>query len=318
MDKRSDMKGPIFIVGAPRSGTTLLQYMLRSHPNISLPTGESHFMVPIYKSRKKFGDLQKKTNLRRLLHTMYHQSRDFLETDLHGIHFEIESIIDLLHEKEMSKVQDVFSWLLMENAKGEGKSRWGDKTPWYLLHMPMILEMFPDAQFIHIIRDGRDVAFSLFGRKEDFGVYNIFRAAEYWSIYMEKGQEVGSSLPVSTYMEVRYEDILANPEKECRRICRFLGEEFTDKIVQYRTSSTPGKTPLLLKPIQPDNACKWKNKMTKRQQTTFEAVAWDLLKRNGYETTGEKRDISFIEKFLSRFHNSFCNLIYRKKWVGLR
>ena len=55
---------PIFIVGAPRSGTTLLQYMLRSHPNISIPTGESHFFIPLLKNSKKYGDLNKLKNVK--------------------------------------------------------------------------------------------------------------------------------------------------------------------------------------------------------------------------------------------------------------
>ena len=82
--------GPIFIVGAPRSGTTLLQYMLRSHPRISLPTGESHFIVPLYRNTAMFGDLTKIENVRAVLVEMYRRSADFLDTDLHGLKFDID------------------------------------------------------------------------------------------------------------------------------------------------------------------------------------------------------------------------------------
>ena len=97
VENRDHMKKrPIFIVGAPRSGTTLLQYMLRSHPRISLPTGESHFFVPIYHNRAQYGDLTKYENIRRVLEEMYRRSRNFLETDLHGIRFDIDSFAELL------------------------------------------------------------------------------------------------------------------------------------------------------------------------------------------------------------------------------
>lgn len=73
--------GPIFIVGVLRSGTTLLQYMLRSHPRIFLPTGESHFMVAIYHDRLQYGDLNQPRNIERILKDMYRQSQEFLETE---------------------------------------------------------------------------------------------------------------------------------------------------------------------------------------------------------------------------------------------
>src|SRR5512143_680432 len=84
--------GPVFIVGAPRSGTTLLQYMLRSHPALSLPTGESHFFVPLYRNAAQYGDLSQAENVRRVLQAMYMQSADFLDTDLHGIKFDIQQL----------------------------------------------------------------------------------------------------------------------------------------------------------------------------------------------------------------------------------
>jgi hypothetical protein len=310
--------GPIFIVGAPRSGTTLLQYMLRSHPRISLPTGESHFMVPIYQNRLQYGDLKQPQNIESVLKDMYRKSREFLETDLHGIRFEIESMTKLICQKGCLTIPDVFSTIYEENARGEGKVRWGEKTPWYLLHMPLILEMFSNVQFVHIIRDGRDVALSLFNRRHDFGVYNIFNAAEYWTGYLERGQKLGAQLKSTAYHEVRYEDLLEKPHETVRRICDFLGEKYSERVVDYKTSTVAGKTPLLLKPIQKSNAYKWKKQLRRRQIETFESVAGTILARNGYELATSGQPISLLEKALYRGHNAFCNLIYRKKWTGMR
>ena len=309
---------PFFIVGCPRSGTTLLQYMLRSHPGISMPTGESHFFIPIYQRRDKYGDLRMPENIRLVLRDMYRLSREFLETDLHGVHFDVDSMTDFLHKKRCFTIPEILSAIYRENAMGEGKVRWGDKTPWYLLHMQTILEMFPRAQFIHIIRDGRDVALSLFRRSKDFGVYNIHRAAEYWTIYLERGQAVGSQTDPTIYHEVRYEDLLQHPEEEVRRICNFLEEDYSDKVVYYKTSTVAGKTPLLQKPIQDGNVYKWRRQLTCRQLDMFESIAGTVLERNGYELVGSRRRISILQKAIYRSHNAVCNLMYRKRWVGLR
>ena len=292
--------------------------MLRSHPRISIPTGESHFFIPIYRQRKQYGDLRQLENLRRVLRAMYRQSRDFLDTDLPGLRFEIESTSQLLHHKGCSTIPEVFSAIYEENARGEGKLRWGDKTPWYLLHMPTILEMFPAAQFIHIIRDGRDVALSLFRRSEDFGVYNMHSAAEYWSIYLVRGQALGSQIGHALYFEVRYEELLNKPEEVTKGICDFLGEKYSEKLIHYETATIGGKTPLLREPIKKTNAFKWKRKLSSHQMQIIDAVAGTILERNGYELTNSGRKISLLEKGIYRSHNAICNLIYRKKWLGIR
>lgn len=157
----------------------MLQYRLRNHPHISLPTGESHFFIPLYRNLESFGDLRQVDNIRRVLQAMHEQSRDFLETDLHGVKFDVDRLARELHAEGRHTMPAIISGLFEKNARGEGKSRWGDKTPYYVMHLPKLLEWFPDAQIVHLIRDGRDVALSLFGRQHDFSVYNTYFAAEY-------------------------------------------------------------------------------------------------------------------------------------------
>lgn len=200
--------GPVFIVGAPRSGTTLLQYRLRNHPRISLPTGESHFFIPLYRNQHQFGDLSHLENVRSVLEAMYRQNREFLETDLHGLQFDIDNLARELHAEHRQTIPSIITGLFEKNARGEGKARWGDKTPYYVLHIPKLLEWFPNAQIVHLIRDGRDVALSLMGRKHDFRIYNAYCAAEYWKRYVDQGREFGQALNKDCYYEIRYEDLL--------------------------------------------------------------------------------------------------------------
>lgn len=310
--------GPIFIVGAPRSGTTLFQYMLRSHPRISIPTGESHFFLALYQKREQYGDLHQLDNVRRVYADMYQQSSEFLKTDFPGICFDIESMSRLALQANVTTIPETISLFYKKNAEGEGKKRWGEKTPWYVLHMHTIHEMFPNAQFIHLIRDGRDVALSLFRRSRDFGVYNIMCAAEHWSNYVARGQSLGKTLGPTAYLELHYEELLKAPEIAVRRICNFLGEEFHPSVVEYKTSSVAGKTPLLQQPIVSTNFEKWRTELTKNQTELFESVAGDLLRRNGYKIIScPIKNMTLLKKATYRLHNTFCNLLFRKKLVNI-
>jgi hypothetical protein len=300
---------PLFIVGAPRSGTTLLQYMLRSHPNISLPTGESHFIIPLYRDVEKFGSLTEKAGIRRVLEAMYQKNAEFLDTDLHGIRFDIERLTDELFTEGKHSIADIVAALFEKNALGEGKQRWGDKTPYYVLHMKTLLEMFPTAQFIHLIRDGRDCALSMFERKHDFRVYNTFFAAKYWEIYVERGRRIGKELGDKTYHEIHYEDLLEQPEVTIERLCDFLGEPYSDKILNFEKSDRAGKTPLLQQSLQKNNQAKWRSKMSPRQIAIFEGAVGDSLTAFGYPLLTEAVPIALPVKAFWHLHNRINTLL---------
>ena len=295
--------GPIFIVGAPRSGTTMLQYRLRNHHRISFPTGESHFFIPLYHNQARFGDLSRLENIRAVLATMYAQSMDFLEGDLQGLKFNADNLARQLHAEGRHTMPAIISGLFEKNAQGEGKVRWGDKTPYYVMHIPKLFEWFPDAQIVHLIRDGRDVALSLFGRQHDFGVYNTYFAAEYWESYVERGRAVGKTLAPHQYLELRYEDLLAKPEESMKVLCNFLGETYSDTLFDVNPVENPGKTPLVHQPIKADNANKWHTLMTPAQIRAFESVAGNTLRQLGYELASTAPPPSLPIKAAYRLHN---------------
>lgn len=304
--------GPIFIVGAPRSGTTMLQYRLRNHPRLSLPTGESHFFIPLYNNQASFGDLSRLENIRAVLQAMYTQSRDFLEEDLHGLKFDADNLAKQFHAEGRHTMPAIISGLFEKNAQGEGKARWGDKTPYYVMHIPKLLEWFPDAQIVHLIRDGRDVALSLFGRQHDFGVYNAYFAAEYWESYVERGHALGKMLAPHQYFEMRYEDLLAKPEESMKTLCDFLGEAYSDTLFDTNSVETPGKTPLVHQPIKADNAGKWRTRMTPGQIQAFESVAGNTLRQFGYELVTAGNPPSLPVKAAYRLHNRLLTAYWHR------
>ena len=303
--------GPIFIVGAPRSGTTMLQYRLRNHPEISLPTGESHFIVPLCMNQASFVDLTRTDNIRAVLQAMYRQNRNFLETDLHGVAFDIDKLAEAFHAEGRHTVPAIIGGLFEKNARAESKSRWGDKTPYYVMHTDKILEWFPDAQIVHLIRDGRDVALSLFRRRHDFMVYNTYYAAEYWESFVAKGRALGRQLPPDKYMELRFEDILASPREMLEKLCEFLTVEFTEALFDIQPSEKKSKTPLVHQPLKVDNAGKWHVQMTPSQVHAFERVAGETLEACGYERATQLGPPSIPLKASYRLHNRLLTAYHK-------
>lgn len=146
---------PIFVVGCPRSGTTLLQLMLHAHPRIAIPP-ETRFLLEAYRDRHRFGDLRRPANRRALAHFIVNrpQTRFFdLGLDPQAMISEIVASPPTLG----SAIGAVFR----SYSERFGKPRWGDKRPAYVNNLDVIRRLFPDAQIIHIVRDGRDCVASL-------------------------------------------------------------------------------------------------------------------------------------------------------------
>jgi len=300
------INAPIFIVGAARSGTTLLQYMLRSHPDVSLPTAESHFFIPFFKKSENYGDLKQIENTQRLLEDIYKSRQSFFDNDVHGIKFNAKELAKAFQQKKLSTVPQIISGIFKENAQAEGKKRWGDKTPYYILHLDTILEMYPDAQIIHLIRDGRDCALSMLERKWDLQIFNTYHAAYTWDRYVTAGKVFGAKHPAS-YYEIRYEDILEQPESSIKKLCEFLKIEFNDSVINFKKSDGSGKTPLLTKSLQKTNQAKWKINMSKKQLYIFEALAGNTLKDCGYEVAYQAPSLNKWEWLINEIHIKLCH-----------
>lgn len=295
--------GPIFVVGAPRSGTTLLQRMLRSHPRICSPTGESHFIIPLLRDESRFGDLRQRHNIRALLQWMHGRWDEFLDTDLHGIKFDVNSMADAIHARQVSRMPEFIDMLFRINAEGEGKVRWLDKTPYYILHIPTLIAAYPDAQFVHIIRDGRDAVLSMLERAAEIRVFNASAGARLWQKYVVAGRSAGGELGPHQYHELRYEDMLADSVGTVQRLCEFLGEEYSDKVIDFQKSTDPNsKTPLLKQGLLQSNHEKWRSAMTPRQIRMFESIAGDTLRACGYELAGPMHPINPLDRAVDEVH----------------
>lgn len=278
-----DMSEPIFIVGCGRSGTTLLRLMLNRHPRIAVP-GETWFFPRIHALRDRVGSLPSGS------------WRDVVEREICGagtfdeLEVSREEVSRELARLERDEWPAVVAAANRAFARTEGKARWGDKTPGYVRHLPLVRELYPDAVVLHMIRDGRDVALSFRGKP--FGPRDTVSAARWWSDDVERGRTDGPRLFGDRYLEVKYEELVHAPEEVLRRVCRVTGEAFEPAMM--RPWEGAGEYlrgdhwwhDRAREPIDTSRAGRWKSEMSEREVRVFELESGALLEALGYEPLG--------------------------------
>ncbi len=267
--------GPMmFIVGSGRSGTSLLASMLDAHPDLAV-TRESHFLprliLKLPATLVSEGEIDQLTTF--LRHDKWFADWDY---DLELLHGALIARLPLSRCDALRMIYRVF-------AAAAGKTRFGEKTPAYVYAIPVIAREFPAARFIHIVRDGRNVALSF--RESDFGDDNLEQAALNWQLRVLDGHNAGVRLGAARYIEVRYEDLIAEPETELRRLCRFLDLGFDPQMLVYhqRTNTrweTTGAGTNLRRP--PTTTRRWQDQMSRSEQARFALLAGRALRRWGY------------------------------------
>ena len=270
---------PIFVVGCPRSGTTMLQLMLHAHPRIAIPP-ETRFLLAAYHRRAAFGDLTDAARRSGLARYIV-ESAQFEDLGLDGD--EVTRAIVAGPPTLGSAFGVVFR---MYSARF-GKPRWGDKRPLYLRHLPAIRRLFPDAQIVNIMRDGRDCVASL--KETPWKPSEFDTLVDYWTRSADASLLAARRYPADVYHQVRYEDLVADPEPHLRRICAFLGEDYDPAM------STPNKLASVAVPEYKtwhtlthrapttERIESWRTRLTEEELRRCEAAFADRLARFGYQ-----------------------------------
>ena len=293
---------PIFVIGAERSGTTLLMAMLGCHPRIAVP--EVAWFYPRFRPYlHTYGALTEKDNMHVLLEEMiFGLKTPFWEMDINP-----RTIVDELQalSKEAS-FAGAYDAILTRFAQESGKPRWGEKTPYNLFFIKEILEDFPNAQFVFITRDGRDASADYLA--SGFGPTNIYCAAEIWRMCQEAVEPWRAKLPADQWMDVRYEDLVKDSEGILKSVCAFLGEDYHPNMLNFHQTdiakargATRDHAPLG-KPVTTQFIGIYKNQLSKKEQTIFMAAAGKSLQSAGYEADSDPAVLTSEEMAL------FCEL----------
>ena len=275
---------PIFIVGVHRSGTTLLRYMLSSHSRIYIPP-ESDF-IPNFFLHDPTGELNDR-QIARLLRTIFERYRFVKEWK--GNPPDPARFADSLPDRTPASFLDS---LYTAYARQYGAERWGDKTPIYASYIDLLHDIFPGAQFLHIIRDGRDSALSMLDKYEqdEFHV-DAFFAARNWVRRIRAAQAAGSRIGPELYYELRYENLIDDPEGELRAVCAFLEESYEPAMIEYhrtarkRISVDSHFFSNVRNPVSRQRVGRWQQEMGEADQRLVQRVAGELLIELDYNLT---------------------------------
>jgi hypothetical protein len=283
------------IVGAPRSGTTLLRLMLDSHPELAIPpetgflTRCAEFVNQDAITRAEFYDALTR-----------HPPQMPTWSDF-GI--PAEDFWAALQKIEPFTVTEGYRTFYRLYIARFNKPRWGDKSPRNIFYLPQIEKILPEARFIHIIRDGRDVALSLrplwFSPGSD-----IETLASHWSKWVSSGRQKGRECQY--YMEVFYEDLILNTQDVLKQICAFVDLEYDagmeryyertparlkEHTTRYRSDGSVLVTHeerliqqhLTTQPPDSSRVFAWKQAMNQDEKLRYATIAGPLLQELGYE-----------------------------------
>jgi hypothetical protein len=282
-----------FVVGLTRSGTTLLRMMLDAHPELAIPP-ETHFVPDLIKAARAGGGVEEMLAAM----TSNRTWEDF------GI--EAAEMRARLEEVDSSDGATAVRAFFTAYAERQGKPRWGDKTPAYMLSIQRIGRTLPEARFVHLIRDGRDVALSQSERALNQQPPPPEQAAR-WVKRIGKAREQAATLKGPRYVEARYEDLVREPETTLRRICAFVELPWDEAMLTYHERSAERLAEMAgslraegghaeqaagyrvanhaptTRPPDPAKLDKWRREMAPEDVRAYEAVAGDLLEELGYE-----------------------------------
>ena len=267
---------PLFVLGVSRSGTTLLRVVLDRSPGIAIP--DESFFIPLL-ARRHRGSVDRARfvdDLRRL-------------PTLCAWGLSAEDIAP--HLPPDPHAGEAIAAIFEAYAAKERKPRWGDKTPMYMRHLPLLERLFPAAQYVHLIRDGRDAALSFL--RMPAGTFTRTwahpdTAAEFaclWRSEVSEARELGKRLGPARYIEVRYEDLIAGAEDVVEGICDFAGLPYEAAMLDYAGAVDVSQKPhqqRLLQPLTP-GAREWRTQMDADDVRAFESIAGELLADLGYE-----------------------------------
>jgi hypothetical protein len=276
----------VFIVGCPRSGTTLLKRIVDAHSQIAV-VGETDWIARFFETRTGLtpdGLVTPKLIPRLFEHTRFYT-------------FKIgpEELEELLSSSEPIPYARLVSAFFDAYGEETRKALAGDKTPDYVLKMHTLHTLWPAAKFVHLIRDGRDVCLSLLDWKRKaaklakryptWADQPVATAAKFWERHVRLGRETGCELGPELYHEVRYEALVAQPEQECATLCAFLGVPYEPGMLRFHEGRTRAEAGLDAKnawqPITP-GLRDWRIQMSAEDVECFEATVGDLLDELGY------------------------------------
>ena len=294
---------PVILIGHGSSGTSICAALIRKYCAVAFGN-ESQFMIRLARLAQSWGDLSDPQVLRGAVDYLLKERYFERAERIYGFRPTAEQILERVKQPSMSGIyQALFSLM----ADHQDTDRWGDKTPEYMDHLSELRELFPTAQYILVVRDGRDTALSVMARY--YGPTNLVVAAQEWRETARQGMEFLETLPADRKLVIRYEDMMGNPVETLRTVMDYLGARPRDPQMLERVG------PMIREELRENNFNKWKKKMSVREREMFEALAGPELKYYGFETEfSDPRPPSSLQMSLSPWQDRLTRILHPKSF----
>lgn len=302
---------PVFLLGCPRSGTTLLSAMLHAHPRIAIPP-ETRFLIPAYEQRRRFGDLNDRRNRIRLAEWITRPDA----TKFEDLRLDRQAVIDAIAAGPAT-FGSATGIVWREFARSRGKARWGEKRPVYWRHIDMIMRLYPDAQLVHLVRDPRACVASL--TEMPWWTTGRLGAMTTWTLADNELRRAARRLPNNAYHRVRYEDLLHDPRTHLESICRFLGESFDERMLDH-AAAAHDVAPTFKQwharvdhPVDASRIDAWRHRLPPQDVALIEAVTHRQMQDHGY-AAGEPRARPLRPDLLAYYHRYARRRLALSRW----
>ena len=305
---------PVFILGAPRSGTKLLRALLNNHPDVSLGD-EGNFVPRLVKQFGLGADLARQ-EVQREVYAAFSRSQYFQRWAHEGVRL---SQNDFLKALEARQAQEPLGWaavleaMLRPYGPRPQAPVFGDKSHGYINDVALVRTIFPHVRFVFLVRDPRDQALSA---RVAWGRHPL-RSAPLWAGNARKAGEAGLATAADT-LTVRYEDLTGSPEDELRRVCAFLGVPYVDAMAYLQRPVEREKQGRQLKTVVNQQA-RYKEGLEPRLVRGVTAITLPYLAGYGYPDEGvtKGRTLSAARLRLLSYTDGFSTLLFHIRRKGL-
>lgn len=308
----------LFMFGCPRSGTSLLNRIVMAHPQIAMSRRMPRLSKQYEERDGLTPDGMVKPELIQFLLDRGRFGKTRFTPDMERDFNEILQGRKVFYADFISRIFD-------RVAEEQGKKIAGSKTNKLVTGIKTAYELWPQAKFVHLIRDGRDVSLSATQWRrapslaEDYATWNqdpVSTSALWWEWNVRMVCEAGHALPPENYYEISYEKFCQNPAEECAALCSFLDLPFDEQMLRFNEGKEKSDPELdakhAWKPVTP-GLRNWRTQMPAADVERFEAVAGDLLSELGYERATD--EISAESKqYASRLRELFEERPKPERW----
>lgn len=272
---------PVFIVGAPRSGTTLLAALLGGHSRIACgPETQFFYLLPEIQLERAVADRRWPARAVELLASLMLEGQRVIDL------FEMpEAEIERFLRNRPAAVRPMLEALTATYAARAGKPRWAEKTPNHILALDAIRASWPRAHIIRIVRDPRDSALSM--RRLPWTSDSLLANCQLWNDWYEAGRRFFASDPLST--TIRLEDLVRAPEQRVAALCEFIGEEYEPSMLDTSSSGRAVASPAepwkadVARPIDAGRVFGWKSALSPDLAVAASTHCQDGIREFGYE-----------------------------------